>query len=135
MIRVELRTVPGLNAREHFRVRAKRVKSERRAVAWCLVGKPKPPIPCSCRITRVSPGHVPVDDDNLVGALKSVRDEVATWLGVDDRHSKQVKYLYEQKKGPWGVLIEFGQPPTGAQFELLDFDTVREAIEERGVPF
>lgn len=123
MITVPLRTVPGLNAREHFRVKAKRTKAERQMVGWSLAGKPRPPIPCSVRLTRVSPGSG-CDDDNLVGAMKAVRDEIAAWLGVDDKHRNQVRYVYEQKRGPWGVEIEFGEPVAGAQFTLLEHSTV-----------
>jgi hypothetical protein len=118
MILIPLRTVPGLNAREHFRVRAKRVQIERKTTAGYLIGKPKPPIPCSVRLTRVSPRGT-ADDDNLVGAMKAIRDEVANWLGIDDKHRNQVRYFYEQKRGPWGVEIDFGEPVVGAQFELL----------------
>lgn len=123
MILVLIRTVPGLNAREHFRVKAKRVKAEREATGWALKGKPLPPIPCSVRLTRVSPRGV-ADDDNLVGAMKAVRDEVAAWLGIDDKHRNQVRYVYEQARGPWGVRIEFGEPVAGAQFTLLEHSTV-----------
>lgn len=118
MILVPLRTVPGLNAREHWRVKAKRTQIERKTVAGYLITAKKPPIPCSVRLTRVSPRGV-ADDDNLVGAMKAVRDEVARWLGIDDKHRNQVRYFYEQKRGPWGVLIEFGEPVAGAQFDLL----------------
>lgn len=117
MILVPIRTTTGLNSREHFRVKAKRVKAERDATAWKLAGQPKPAIPCSVRLTRVGPRSC--DDDNLIGGLKAIRDEVAKWLGVDDRHRHQVRYVYDQKRGPWGVEIEFGQPVQGAQFELL----------------
>lgn len=134
VITVPLRTVPGLNARELWQARSSRVKKERKAVAWSLVGKQRPPIPCSVRLTRVAPSGG-VDDDNLVGALKAVRDQVAEWLGIDDRRSTQVRYVYAQSRGPWGVTIEFGEPVAGAQFELLDYGTVREAKEESQVPF
>jgi hypothetical protein len=115
---VPLRTVPGLNAREHFRVRSKRVKKEREAVAWILRSAARPQIPCSVILTRVAPS-AGVDDDNLVGALKGVRDEIARWLGVDDRNRQQVRYRYAQTRGEWGVRIEFGPPVVGAQ---LAFD-------------
>ena len=134
MITVPLKTVPGLNARELWQVRASRVKKERKAVAWSLVGQKHPPIPCSVLLTRVAPSGG-VDDDNLPGALKGVRDQIAEWLGIDDRHSKQVRYVYAQKRGPWGVTIEFGKPVASAQFELLDAATVRDAREERSVQF
>ena len=118
MIVIPIRTVPGLNAREHFRVRAKRVKAEREATAWQLNGQEKPPTPCSVRLTRVAPS-AGLDDDNLPGALKGVRDQIAQWIGIDDRHSRQVRYVYAQKRGPWGVEIEWGEPVAGAQFDLL----------------
>lgn len=119
MILVPIRTAPGLNVREHWRARAGRVKKERHATELLLLGRPKPPIPCSVRLTRIAPSNG-LDDDNLAGALKGVRDEVAKWLGVDDRNRVQVRYVYDQKRGPWGVEIEFGEPVQGAQFTLLD---------------
>ena len=42
-----------------------------------------------------------------IGALKGVRDQVAAWLGVDDRHKHIVRYAYEQERGPWAVRIEW----------------------------
>lgn len=117
MIVVPLRTSPGQNAREHWAVKAKRVKAEREAVAWSLTAATKPALPCSVLLTRVSP-RAGLDDDNLVGSLKSVRDEVARWLGVDDRERFRVRYRYAQTVGPWGVRIEFGEPVAGAQLEI-----------------
>lgn len=125
MIRVEIRTVPGMNAREHWRARARRVKAERQAVAWALVlaQRPdrakRPELPCTVRLTRVAPSSG-VDDDNLAGALKSVRDQVAEWLGVDDKRSDLVRYVYAQRRGPWAVEIEFGQMAAQAAFVPLE---------------
>jgi hypothetical protein len=116
-----MRTQRGLNNREHPMSRHRRVKKERADVAWFLVRYArehgKPAIPCSVLLTRISPGNG-VDDDNLVGSLKSVRDEVARWLGVDDRDRMTVRYRYAQRRGPWGVQIEFGEPVVGAQYVL-----------------
>ena len=106
MIRVDIRTVPGMNVREHWRARARRVKAERAAVAWMLAGKPKPSVPCIVTLTRVAPSNG-LDDDNLAGALKGVRDQVAEWLGVDDKRSDLVRYVSAQRRGPWGVEIQF----------------------------
>lgn len=119
MIRVEIRTVPGLNAREHWRARARRVKAERKAVGWVLGGKPKPVTPCAVLLTRVAPS-AGVDDDNLAGALKAVRDQVAEWLGVDDKRRDLVRYVYAQRRGPWAVEIEFGQMTAEAAFVHLE---------------
>lgn len=104
-ITIPLRTGRGQNDREHWRARAKRVKAEKLAVGWSLVGKPCPPLPCVVRLTRVAPSSG-CDSDNLVGALKAVRDAVADWLGVDDKHAEIVRYEYAQARGKWSVLID-----------------------------
>jgi hypothetical protein len=108
-----------MNAREHWRARSGRVKKEREATAWVLSRQQKPAIPCSVLLTRVAPSNG-LDDDNLTGALKGVRDEVAKWLGVDDRRSMTVRYRYAQMRGPWGVRIAFGEPVAGAQLEITE---------------
>ncbi len=102
-----LRTGRGLNSREHYMARARRVRAERERVGWELARwAERPPIPCVCVLTRFAPSNG-LDDDNLAGALKSVRDAVAEWLGVDDRDRSRVRYLYEQQRAGWGVGIEF----------------------------
>jgi hypothetical protein len=97
-------TVPSAsNLREHWAVKAKRVKVQRLKV-W-LMGLPlrmwlsertAPPERCVVTLTRVSPRLL--DDDNIRGALKAQRDQVAQMLGVDDRDPR-VTWVYEQAKG------------------------------------
>ena len=107
MLTIPLRTVSGLNAREHFRARARRVKSERQAVAYVLGPQKKPgAFPLIVTLTRIAPSNG-LDDDNLAGAMKAVRDEIAAWLGVDDKDRATVRYEYEQERGPWGIRIEW----------------------------
>jgi len=102
------KTGRGLNDREHPMVRHRRVKNEKAAVAWRLTefNNRKPALPCVCTLTRFAPSNG-LDDDNLAGALKGVRDAVAAWLGVDDRDRVRVRYVYEQQRAPWGVGIAF----------------------------
>ncbi len=104
-----LRLARGGNDRDgHWRARDRRVKSERESVAWMLVGAPIPATPCTVLITRIAPGNG-LDDDNLAGACKAVRDEFSKWIGVNDRRSDIVKYTYDQRrgtKGEWGVRIQ-----------------------------
>jgi hypothetical protein len=103
-----------MNVREHWAKRAKRVRAEREATAWALssAGRrpavPAPPAPpLVVTLTRVGPSNG-LDDDNLAGALKGVRDEVAKWLGVDDRDRARVRYAYEQERGrEWAVRVEW----------------------------
>lgn len=125
----------GPNAREHFHAKAKRVRKEREAAASALAGKPKPPLPCSVLLTRCAPSNG-LDDDNLVGSLKGVRDQVADWLGVNDRDRMRVRYRYAQTRAPWGVRIEFGGPAPGAQLEIdLPRRPFEEPRNEAEVPF
>lgn len=104
-----LRLGRGMNDRDaSWRARDRRVKGERESVAWMLVGEKKPATPCVVLITRIAPGNG-LDDDNLSGACKAVRDEFAKWIGVNDRRSDLVKYTYGQRrgtKGEWGVRIQ-----------------------------
>jgi hypothetical protein len=105
-VQIPLRTGRGLNGREHHFTRARRVKAERNAVAWFLNGKTRPALPVVVTMTRISPGTRPMDDDQIPGALKACRDQVAQWLGVDDADSR-VTWRYAQRRGPWGVEVEF----------------------------
>ena len=114
MIAIPMRTSRGLNAREHHMARARRVRKEREAVAWMLRTAIKPALPCSVLLTRIAPSNG-MDDDGLVGSMKAVRDQVAEWLGVDDKDRDTVRYRYGQRRGPWGVTIEFGPAAVGAQ--------------------
>lgn len=106
---VPLKTKRGLNDREHPMVRHRRVKHEKEIVGWSLKGKVKPALPCICLLTRLAPSGG-LDDDNLAGALKSTRDAIADWLGVDDKDSATVLYEYTQRRGPWGVRVTFAAP-------------------------
>ena len=107
----DLRTGRGLNDREHWRVRAKRVKAEKERAAWELAKwAEKPPLPAVVTLTRFAPSNG-LDDDNLAGSLKGVRDAVAAWLGVDDRDRSRVRYVYEQQRGAWAVGISFAGWP------------------------
>jgi hypothetical protein len=116
---VPIKTPSGPNAREIWQVKAARVKKERQATAWMLKTVKRPAIPCSVNLTRLSAGTV--DDDNLPSSLKAVRDQIAEWLGVDDRHRNIVRYVYHQRKvarGQFGVEVSFGPPVSGAQLSL-----------------
>lgn len=104
-----LRTTPGANNREHHMARHRRVRDERWATHAALVGKARPAIPCAVLLTRHTPrGRAgKLDDDNLQNSLKAVRDQVAEWLGINDRDPR-VQWFYAQDKGPdWGVSIDF----------------------------
>lgn len=104
-IEIPLQTGRGLNGREHHMARHRRVKREREAVSWMLRGKP-PAAPLVVTLTRVSPSSG-LDDDNLVGAMKACRDQIAQWLGIDDG-DPSVQYRYAQQRADkWAVILDF----------------------------
>lgn len=108
---VPLRTGTGLNAREHWAARSRRVRSERDLVAFHLryYAGACPPLvraASAVRVRLVRLGGRRCDGDNLAGGLKAVRDEVARWLGKDDG-DPSVSWSYSAEPGgPWGVRVE-----------------------------
>jgi len=103
---IPLPTINPLNRREHHHARARRVVKERGLTTLCLrsqMGTP-PALPVTITLVRVSPREM--DSDGAVAALKSVRDAVASWLGVDDRDTADLVWRYEQRKGKVGVEIQ-----------------------------
>ena len=107
-VRVEipgLRLVSEANQRGSWHRGAGRAASQRAVVALALRRHRPVAVPCDVRVVRVAPRDL--DDDNLARACKAVRDEVARWLGVDDRDPR-VTWHVGQAKGrarQYGVRI------------------------------
>lgn len=104
-VSVPLKTGNGQNLREHWRARDRRVRAERDAIGWAMLNKPRPKLPCVILLRRVAPSTGLDAHDNLPGALKAPVDALASWLGIDDRDPR-VRWVYEQRRGPWAVEIE-----------------------------
>ena len=108
-IEAPIKTVSELNQREHWTVRNKRRVAQRKEVyyAWKVgvAGKRKLyNAPCTVKLTRL--GVKMLDDDNLRGAFKYVRDQIAELLGMDDADDR-LKFEYAQEAGQkYGVVIE-----------------------------
>lgn len=107
---IPVATALGLNSREHYMARKRRVANERYVTASVLRTSKLdlPPLPLVVTLTRIAPGTL--DDDNLPGSLKAIRDEIAAFLGVNDRLREVVRYEYSQRrgaKGERGVIAEF----------------------------
>lgn len=97
---VPVKAASTSNLREHWAVKAKRVEAQKRATrAKCPPWDAGPLLMVT--LTRVAPRQL--DDDNLRGALKSIRDAVASWLKVDDA-SPLVRWEYAQEKGPEALV-------------------------------
>lgn len=59
------------------------------------------------RVTFTRLGTKKLDDDNLTGAFKAVRDVMAEWLGVDDGDTSRVRWVYKQRASfVAGIRIE-----------------------------
>lgn len=106
-VSIPMRTVSGMNARENWRARARRVKHEREVTALYLTAQKRPELPVVVTLTRIAPSNGLDPDDNLPSAFKGIRDQIAAWLGVDDRDRATVRYEYEQRRGPWAVEISW----------------------------
>lgn len=75
------------------------------AAAWPrLVADRAPQAPCRITLTRL--GGRRLDSDNLAGAFKHVRDEIARQLGIDDGDPR-LTWIYSQEPGgAVGIRIE-----------------------------
>jgi hypothetical protein len=80
---------------EHPGSRARRVRGERSAVREALARFKPQAGPWLVRLFRLAPRRL--DDDNATASMKAVRDEVAAWLGVDDRDPR-VRFVVEQER-------------------------------------
>lgn len=88
---------------------AKERKKQRTAVAWSLRQcAPLPSPPVVVTMTRIAPREL--DDDNLAGAFKSIRDETASALGCGDSVRDPIQWVYKQVKAK-GYAVEINIKP------------------------
>ena len=106
-----LRLVSEGNLREHWTKKHKRHREQLLLVKFAAQTNPKPTLPCSVTITRISPRSL--DDDNMAFSCKSLRDYIADALlpglqmGRAD-NDKRISWIYKQEKGkPQRVKIQF----------------------------
>lgn len=99
-----LKTVNELNDHSHWRKRQKRAKQQHHVVSLVVATLRKPRVPCVVELTRISPGRL--DSDGAVASQKHVRDAIAKWIGVDDKHDDIVEYRVSQEHGKeYGVRV------------------------------
>ena len=96
--------LPSLaNTRMHWRAMDRLKKSQKLTVRTYLPDGSPPKLPAVVTFTRI--GKRTLDDDNLASAFKTVRDEIARYMGVDDG-SPLYRWRYEQRTGPaYGIEI------------------------------
>jgi len=106
---VPIRTVSESNQREHWAVRARRVKEQRDAVRRYLMfygpddrgadGKDVIGDWPGWDITLIRIAPRKLDDDNLQGSQKAVRDQVAVELGLFSDADPRLTWHYAQARG------------------------------------
>lgn len=105
---IPVRLVSEANRGGKLRDRIARKSAVKDAVRAAL---PDMAFPLPVRVTLTRYGHRKQDDDNLRRTLKSARDVIAEWLGVDDA-DRRVKWVYRDRPG-WvsgvGVVIKTQQ--------------------------
>lgn len=90
-------TSPANGSHGHWSADAKRRKDQRTIVKWGLRPLTPPPLPVVVTLTRIGPRDL--DTDNLAAGFKSVRDEVAAWLGCGDSTRDPITWVYQQQRG------------------------------------
>lgn len=98
VIRLPLRLVNALNAREHWAVRRKRTAEQRSVARWMVETAMKRTTSRSFEVTLIRLGGRKMDSDGCVGSFKAIRDGIADALGIDDG-SERIRWNYEQCQG------------------------------------
>lgn len=98
-VMASIRTVSAANAREHWAVKAKRNKTERAAIR-AYFGSCPPSLrlaDANLIVSFTRFGKRLLDDDNLAGSFKAIRDEVAACLERDDGPKSGIRWVYAQQ--------------------------------------
>lgn len=95
---IPIRTRSEANMREHWATKAKRVKAQRSAMMLMLRRQNVRALefPICVTLERIAPRQL--DTDNLVGAVKAVRDSIAEFVGMNDADPR-IQWFYAQRKG------------------------------------
>ena len=119
VLSMKLRSASNLN--EHWRARHRRTVAQRSMITLAMKAHAEHRGLLEymrgggrlwVTMIRVSPRFL--DDDNLAGAFKAVRDGIAKELGVSDAPGGPVEWRYDQRKpltpkATPGVMVMFGR--------------------------
>ncbi len=110
VFRIPLKTESVANKREHWSITSRRKRNERNAVrVFCDELRRWREVSTDISVTMVRVAPRCLDDDNLAGSFKAIRDEIAALIGRDDKPGSGVSWAYEQYSGGRGryrVIIE-----------------------------
>ncbi len=95
-MRFDIKTTSEANMREHWSAKYRRKTAQQSAfkILWRAY-RPKVQLPAVVTFTRFSCSVL--DSDNLAGAFKHVRDQLAKEIGIDDG-SDQIRFEYKQER-------------------------------------
>ena len=100
VVDVPLKLASELNMHEQWRARHKRANAQRELIGLTCMSRLAPfrktATPLVVTIERIAPSAL--DDDNLVGAGKHVRDAIAEVLGLPNDRDARVTWLYGQRR-------------------------------------
>lgn len=108
---LKIKTVSEANTKEHWAVKSKRAKEQRKmagmGLSMSLMFEGKHELPLAISFVRV--GKKDLDSDNLQSSMKAIRDGVADALGINDG-DKRITWDYQQEKGKeYAVKIRIEQ--------------------------
>jgi hypothetical protein len=106
---IPVRTVTGMNVREHPMARSRRVKNEKLATTTALIACGAPTHERLVRVLFVRVSPVLCDDDAIPPACKAIRDAVAKAFGVSDGPGKGITWTYDQAKGRRATKAQQGE--------------------------
>lgn len=111
---IKVKTISESNTFDHWTKKHKR-KQNQKILTWDAF-KPhlnKVTLPCTVHMTRISPRTM--DDDNLRGCLKTIRDSIASMIFPDKAPGRAddnplITWKYHQQKGsPQQVRIRISE--------------------------
>ena len=112
-----LRLASQSNAREHWTTTYKKKKTLHHIAAMGMHGlHPIEYLGSELRVTLTRIGPRQLDDDNLQGAFKFVRDAIAQciWGGRMGQRDDLAEWVYDQKRGKYGIEVRFESRKRGA---------------------
>ncbi len=105
-----LRLASQSNAREHWTKTYKNKKTQHHIAALGMQGlNPIEYLGSELRVTLTRIGPRALDDDNIYGAWKFIRDAIAQciWGGRMGQRDNLAQWVYEQKRGAYGIEVRF----------------------------
>jgi len=102
-VSLPLQLVSEPNAREYWRLRARRARMQRATVTAFMRCQHLPVLPVVVTLTRTAPRAF--DSDNLAAAFKAVRDGVADAYMLNDRDPRLTWRYSQRREEAYGIEI------------------------------